>query len=124
MVHSPIDSLSKEARLKNLAETRQQTAYEGYKNLGDFHNGGYECDFVSPYTKSANNVDSSVFVMLQDWASEDFLSGPFCAATQQYGRTPDRPTNKNLDRLIKEHFQLSISEIYASNLFPFIKPSA
>lgn len=113
---------SKRGRLEILARKRQQSKWEGYKNIGDYCEGKYECDFVSPYTKSAGNIDSQVFIMLQDWASDDFLSGPTCALTVQYGRTPTRATNKRLDDLVLKYFDVSIGEIFASNLFPFIKP--
>lgn len=59
--------------------------------------------------------------MLQDWASDDFLKGPFCELTRQYGRTPSRQTNQRLDELVRKHFGFSICETFASNLFPFIK---
>jgi restriction system protein len=115
---------SKRARLEVLARKRQQSKWEGYKNIGDYNDGQYECDFVSPYTKIASNIDSEVFVMLQDWAFDDFLRGPLCELTVQYGRTPTRATNKRLDDLVLKYFDVSICEIFASNLFPFIKPKS
>ncbi|HEY9877628.1 MAG TPA: uracil-DNA glycosylase family protein, partial [Leptolyngbyaceae cyanobacterium] len=39
----------------------------------------------------------------------------------QLGHDPKRQTNIKLIRLLKEHFGLSLHEIYATNLFPFIK---
>ena len=72
------NQLPKKSRLLALAKKRQQAKREGYKNIGDYHSGRYECDFVSPYTKTASNVDSPLLIMLQDWASDDFLSGQFC----------------------------------------------
>ena len=113
---------SKQAQLLDLAKKRQQTTWEGYRNVGFYHQGRYDCDFVSPYTKAANNVASPIFIMLQDWASDTFLDGAFCDVTCQFGRTPTRQTNKQLDRLVSEYFGVSISETYTSNLFPFIKP--
>jgi hypothetical protein len=40
-----------------------------YSGIGDYHDGAYECERVSPYTKTAGNVDADVMVLLQDWAS-------------------------------------------------------
>ena len=116
--------MSKKLRLLALAKKRQHAKREGYNNIGDYHNGRYECDFVSPYTKTANNVDSPLLIMLQDWASDDFLGGPFCEVTQIYGRTPSRATNRQLENLLRQYFNVSICDKFASNLFPFVKPKS
>lgn len=44
--------------------------------------------------------------------------------TAEKGFTPSLPTNKNLIRLLQEHFDLPLHQTYATNLFPFIKPGA
>lgn len=108
--------------LAALAAERKAAQWEGFKNLADFHNGYYDCDFVSPYTKSAGNTSSKIFVMLQDWSSDEGLSGAPDPETQRLGYAPSVATNRNLERLLKEHFEVSISQVYATNLFPFIKP--
>ena len=77
MNDSAADHRSKEVRLEALAKTRRETGREGYKNVGDYCDGRYDCDFVSPYTKCAPNVDSQIFIMLQDWAGDDFLCEGF-----------------------------------------------
>ena len=61
------DPDDKNARLLALARLRQATRWPGYKSIADYHHGVYECDFVSPYTKTAGNVDAEVMVLLQDW---------------------------------------------------------
>ena len=111
----------KEARLRDLACKRREMTLPGYKNLADYHEGKYDCGYVSPYTKVAANADSEVMIMLQDWASDDFLSGPFCPDTAEHGRARHRATNMKLDRLILQYFYRPICETYATNLFPFIK---
>jgi hypothetical protein len=108
-------------KLRLLAVKRAQDSWT-YKNLKDFHNGVHECEFVSPYTKSAGNVASDIFVMLQDWASEEGLSGPVNQDTVRLGYTPNVVTDINLISLLKEHFGLTLGDVYATNLFPFIKP--
>jgi len=60
--------------LIELAKLRQSTRLEGYLGIGDFHDGLFECDHVSPLTKSGSNADAVVMVVGQDWASADFLS--------------------------------------------------
>ena len=112
----------REIMLAELAAKRKAAQWDGYMNLADFHGGYYDCDFVSPYTKSAGNTSSKIFVMLQDWSSEDGLSGPRDPETKRFGYAPSVATNRNLERLLKEHFEVSISQVYATNLFPFIKP--
>ncbi|WP_444956953.1 hypothetical protein [Microbulbifer sp. ZKSA002] len=104
-----------------MAKERQQVKKEGYKNIGDFHNGIYDCDYVSPYTKSANNIDASVMVLLQDWLGVDKLSGPIIQDAVDLGHIPSLPTNKRLKDLLQRHFGLSLSDIYATNVFPLIK---
>jgi restriction system protein len=109
---------SKDQQLARLAKKRQRTKWEGFGNLKDY---GYECEFVSPYTKSAGNVDARVFVLLQDWSSADTLSRGPNEMVAHLGYTPKLPTNKRLDRLLNDHFGLERISTYATNLFPFIK---
>lgn len=59
--------------------------------------------------------------MLQDWASDGFLSGPFHEPSAKLGHTPSRPTNRNLASLLDKVFGLTLREIYGTNLFPFVK---
>jgi restriction system protein len=114
--------LSKHAALLALAERRQSSKWAGYTGIGDYHDGRYECDFVSPYTKSAGNVDAEIMVMLQDWSSDEAMKEPFDDECANLAYTPSLQTNKNLIRLLKETFELTLRDIYATNLFPFIKP--
>jgi hypothetical protein len=58
--------MDKQDALLALAKLRQGTRWPGYNCIGDYHAGAYECDLVSPYTKSAGNVDAEIMVMLQD----------------------------------------------------------
>jgi hypothetical protein len=117
-----MDQMDKPARLLSLARLRQATRWAGYRSIADYHGGVYECDFVSPYTKSAGNVDAEIMVLLQDWCSHESLSGPLDEAARDLGYTPSEPTNRNLARLLQATFGLSISDVYATNLFPFVKP--
>lgn len=115
--------------LKSLALKRRRTRWKDQKGklyfgFGDSRYGGgqYECDFVSPYTKTAGNVDSTIMVMLQDWSSDQALRRTsFNADIKTYGYYPPLPTNRNLERLLREHFDLGLCDIYGTNLFPFIK---
>jgi hypothetical protein len=113
--------MDKRAELLNLAKLRQTTRWKGYKCIGDYHAGAYECDFVSPYTKTAGNIDADIMVMLQDWASDEALSGAFHEPSAKLGHTPSRPTNRNLIRLLNTTFGITLRDTYGTNLFPFVK---
>ena len=120
--HSESSPGSKLAELRNLGAQRHSARWEGYGCVQDYHGGAYESDHVSPYTKSAPNVDSPVFVLLQDWASDDYLREPIRPCLIDQGRDPSLWTNTHLDALLQNHFDLQVSEVYATNLFPFVKP--
>jgi restriction system protein len=111
----------KQRLLLALARKRQNEKLDGYYCIGDYHCGKYERDFVSPYTQSACNVDSEVFVMLQDWSCDDELRGPFKPDRADLGHDENWPTNRKLKELLRESLGLSLSDVYATNLFPFIK---
>ncbi len=116
--------MDKRLQLLALAEKRKRTRWDGYKCIGDYHNGELECDFVSPYTKGAHNFDSAIMVILQDWASDEVLRAENATRDpigMEVGHDPTRNTNKKLIRLLNEHFGLALKDIYATNLFPFIK---
>lgn len=114
--------MTKHARLLDLARKRQRARWRGYACISDFHGGAYECDHVSPYTKAASNVDSSVMVLLQDWSSEDRLRSELDPDAVEFGHSPRLATNQNLISLLRRHFGLGLSDVYATNLFPFVKP--
>lgn len=107
--------------LLQLARRRQSTRWLGYNSIGDYHGGVYECDFVSPYTRSAGNIDAEVMVLLQDWASDEVLRGPVLDERVRLGHDPARATNRRLRELLQRHFGLELERVYGTNLFPFIK---
>jgi uracil-DNA glycosylase len=116
--------IDKDARLRELTLLRKKTRWPGYKCIGDYHEGKYECHFVSPYTRSACNVDSEVMILLQDWSCDDVLSGPYLDARCTVGHDPNRGTNKRLKDLLCRHFGLELKDVYATNVFPFVKLGA
>lgn len=114
-------AVDKKEALLELARVRQLARWDGFRGIGDYHDGCYECNFVSPYTKSAGNVDSDIFVLLQDWSSDGWLSGPLDADARSLGYSPGLPTNRNLNQLLQEVFATRLEDVYATNLFPFVK---
>lgn len=113
-------NMTKEKELLALARLRQNTRYDGYKTIADYVNGYYECDYVSPYSKSANNINADVFVVLKDWSSDDNLHGK-CPETNKLGYTPSVRTNIKLINYLKKFLDLDLKDTYTTNLFPFIK---
>lgn len=114
--------ITKEEQLLELAKMRQQNVPHGFKGIVEYHKGVYECDYVSPYTKTAKNVDAEIMLILQDWSCDENLSKPVDLDVVNLGRTPGLPTNKNLEVLLETHFGILLSDTYSTNLFPFIKP--
>ncbi len=60
-------------------------------------------------------------VMLQDWSSDLSLRGPLDMDCVTYGYTRSLPTNRNLISLLETNFGVSLTDVYGTNLFPFIK---
>jgi restriction system protein len=114
--------MDKRSELLALAKRRQVTRWNGYGGIGDHHASAYECDFVSPYTKTAGNLDAEVMVMLQDWSSDESLKESFDEETAKLGYTQSLPTNRNLVELLNTTFGIALRDTYATNLFPFVKP--
>lgn len=111
--------------LKELAKKRrtddQGSLTKIYKQVGDFHGGVYDTwGHVSPWSKSACNVNASVMVVAQDWTSENAASKASTAF--ELGYSPELPTNKNLQALLRDYFGMSFRDVYATNLFVFVKP--
>lgn len=109
-------------QLSALAQQRQQTQWTGVTQVGHYHNGYYDSEHVSPYTRSAGNVDADVFLMLQDWSSRTWLlKHPNDSEVRRLGYSPRVRTNRNLIDLLRTHLGLPLADTYATNLFPFIK---
>ena len=110
----------KRERLLDLARLRVQTRWKGYLHPEDY---GYDFrDLVSPYSRTAGNVNADVMLFLQDWSSHDRLEKRgFNPLVAQYGHTPSLKTNLRLKALLLQHLGLQLQETYGTNLFPFIK---
>ena len=113
--------MDKRRRLRTLARKRQRAKWPGYKSIGDYHHGAYECPYVSPYTKTAGNIDAEIMVILQDWTSDESIRRGLDSDSITYGYTRGLHTNRNLVRLLETYFGISLEDVYGTNLFPFIK---
>lgn len=116
--------------LSKLAEKRKNITYNGYKNLSDIDNGFYECDYVSPWSKSAHNEDADIMIVLQDWADEkylDDLNHQKRDSILKHGYDKTKQTNINLKNYFKKYFTnqfgITLDKTYITNQFPLIKKS-
>ena len=114
--------MTKYELLCELGLRRKRSTWAGYHSVNHYHAGAYDCEYVSPYSKGASNANASIFVLLQDWSSDEWLNGPLDSEVLQFGYSPKLPTNKNLSDLLERHFGAKLKEIFATNLFPFVKP--
>ena len=113
----------KREKLLQLAKQRQSDRLPPHRTLFEFHNGYYECDYVSPWSISACNVEAELMLIGQDWASSEILKREPDEERRRTGQHCSSPTNTNL-RGFLEHMQLKFGATYATNLFPFIKLGA
>ena len=118
----------KKIKLSELASLRSQDKLndfpDGYMQVEAFNHGGFNTkEFVSPWNLAANNVNSKIMLVGQDWASVEKIKY-FSNEVWRVGYDSKLRTNKNLTRLLLECFDLNFSDIYATNLFPFIKPGS
>jgi hypothetical protein len=96
--------MDKHAALAQLVALRRSEEHESFFVLHRFDGGAWDCDYVVPWTKSAQNVDAKLMIIGQDWASEDFLRNPKnnepdrVALRKQLGQDPCLATNQNIKR--------------------------
>lgn len=114
--------MTKATSMAELVTRRKADVWSGYQGIGEFHGGYYECDHVSPLSIRAGNLDASVMILAQDWDSADSMA--VAPSRPAIGYDPELPTNVSLDRLLLAHFELRRDQVFATNLFPFVKPGA
>ena len=113
------------ARLRILAVKRRRAEPECAYPLRSVHVGFYDCWHVSPYTLTAGNVNAAIFVLLQDWASYDWLkSRTKDWRLRRLGYDPTLQTNSTLKRLLRATFRVKLGDVYATNAYPFLKRGA
>lgn len=94
-----------------------------YVKVSEYSNGiYYDPNYISPVSKSAHNVNSKILIILQDWASYDFLiSQDHTPEKIKSGIDLSLPTNKRLQLYLLNYFGINFHQTYAINLFPYIK---
>jgi uracil-DNA glycosylase len=118
--------MGKKEELAALLALRRLETHPTYLSLSQYEGGFYDLDFVVPWTAGAQNIDAALMIIGQDWISEKYLernSAPEMRLTRkEMGQDSKLPTNKNLKKLLKEHFDLRFSDTYATDVSVFIKP--
>lgn len=120
-------SIEKLSLIRNISmkiESDSLASLKGkYFKVSDFNDGiYYDPDYISPISKSAHNLNSKVLIILQDWASYDFLiSQDHTPEKIKTGIDLSLPTNKRLQLYLLNYFGINFYETYAINLFPYIK---
>jgi uracil-DNA glycosylase len=117
-------SAQKQEALRQLAKERKKDRRDGYLCLSDIHDGYYDkCDYVSPYSISAHDVNADLMILGKDWASSETLAArPPDPKRREIGQGWEVPTNKNLREYLRDCMGgLTFPKTYASNVFPFIK---
>lgn len=116
--------MGKLTKLRKIRDKRVKTTYEGFFALEDFSLANEDGGHLSPFTKSSANVDSDILLVLQDWASEDYIKKKLNKDILELGYDPGVRTNINLKNLLMLYFNKELKDIYSTNLFPYIKKGA
>jgi hypothetical protein len=112
--------MTKLDQLRLLAVERRQMVIEGFRQPEDFPGPEQRYDFgefIAPYTKGAQNTESSIMLVLQDWSSAEKLrSQGYDEAVARLGRDPSLRTNRRLAWLLRETCDRELADIYATNV--------
>src|SRR5690348_8675871 len=100
--------VDKRSAMAALVRTRRLARHPKYHALSEVCDGLHDCDHVSPWTKSACNLDADLMIIGQDWVSEPFLRA-HSDVSLGLGHDPKLATNKNLQRLLRDQFGMSFS---------------
>ena len=122
---------SKQVALQKIGSCRRKfnlnldSNYINYKQPENFPlncDKKYNFKWVSPITESAQNVNSKIVFVLQDWASAEMdvlkIHSPFVA---KKGYDCKAKSNLVLEANIKMYFGIEYKDVFITNLFPFIK---
>lgn len=93
-----------------------------YRQIEDFHNRFYDVpEWLTPWTKSACNVDSNLMIIGQDWAADSLLLKAPDLSLRDLGYGKKVRTNVNLQELLHKALGFTFADIYATNAFVFVK---
>lgn len=108
---------------KKIEQDSMELLSNDYTKVSQYNNGiYYHPDYISPVSKIAHNLNSKILIVLQDWASIDFLNKQeHTPEAIKSGINLSLPTNKRLPIFMDEYFNKKLDQTYIINLFPYIK---
>jgi hypothetical protein len=116
-----LETKRKKDAIRQIAISCKLNCPEGFANVSEFHSGIFDSiDFPTPWTIGAQNVNSKLMIVAQDWASTSWLSNPSNIKYAKLGHDPRLLTNKNIEFYLNL-FGLTFADTYATNAFPYIK---
>lgn len=117
---------TKRNSLKDLARKRRQNRLpRGFEHIEDVDIDNATDQYVVPWTKSANNVNSCVMLVGQDWNSVGSLRQAEGESHQiATGQSRSFQTNRTVRRLLREYLGLRFCDTYATDMVPYLKAGA
>lgn len=118
----------KSEALRRLVEARRRDTLVGY--TGDylrFADVDCDCEYVVPWTISADAVHADLMLIAQDWTSVDFVRGLDAKEREEQRRTGQiarLATNVRIREQVLPHFGLTFAQTYATDAFAFVKRGA
>lgn len=116
-----LTSLAK-LRYRPTAGTCRDGFSQDYRRIEELSPWLGDCAWVSPLAITANNVDSDLMIIGQDWAGERYLTRRGDPDRLRLGYDAKLKTNTTLASLLEEAFNREFNQVFATNAFVFIKP--
>lgn len=115
---------NKRQALRRLAEKRRNCRTpRGYEHIEAISPQNATDEYVVPWTKSANNVDSCVMLVAQDWNSIDSLTqGADEIHQHTTGQSKKFKTNRVVRGFLREYLGMRFCDTYATDIIPYLKP--
>jgi restriction system protein len=120
--HKKLCDLQAKRREDNFREKNRR--WDSYKDISEYQKGCFDFNgCVSPWTKSARNLNANFMLVAQDWASDDYIKGLRVSdPISSLGYNPELRSNKTIQKYLFRFLGISFEETYATNAFVFVKP--
>ncbi len=106
-----------------MARERQVTELEGFHSLGELFGGAAECQFVSPWTRAAGNIDARVMVIgLEGARYTEIAQITVRNEVRQLGYNPFDREHIYLDHLLQRYLGRHRSECYLTTVLNHVRP--
>lgn len=120
-------SHEKKEKIRQLAECRK--GYNPFSELGYKQVECYDLDckgYVVPWTIGANDAESDLMIIGQDWCSastlDELRETDEFEALREHGQLGRYATNKKLKSLLSDHLNWEFGSTWATDAFVWIKP--